>query len=559
MSGNKLFYGDNLEVLAKLPSQSIDLVYLDPPFNSARNYNVIFARGGATASDVGAQIEAFTDTWTWTPSTEAEYAGYVNGGLPNAVADALTAFRTLLGENDALAYLVNMAPRLVQLHRVLKVTGSLYLHCDPTMSHYLKMLLDSIFDPRNFRSEIIWKRTHSHGGAKRYGPVHDVILYYGKSETAIWNPQYQPYSQDYIDSWFTSMDEGGKPYRLTLLTGSGTRNGESGKPWGNYDPTSSTRHWAIPGFLRPQLGDDILPRAVHAALDRMQEIGRIIWPSSGENTGVPMLKQYLDDFEGVVLQDVWTDIPPLGAKAKERLGYPTQKPLALMERIIESSSNVGDVILDPFAGCGTTVDAAQKLGRRWIGIDITYIAIDLIEKRLLHTHGQGIKSTYDVDGIPRDVGGAQALFDRNPFDFERWAVSQINAQPNEKQVGDKGIDGVARFPLGTKSEFGRILVSVKGGRQLNPAMVRDLGGTVRTQKAEMGVLITQTLPTRGMLDEVNHAGSYTHPASGQTYPRIQIITTAELMSGKRPAMPPTMLPYIAASRASGADTPTLLF
>ena len=548
---NRLYYGDNLDVLRKLPSESVDLVYLDPPFNSARNYNVIFARHGDTPQGAAAQIQAFEDTWTWTPETEAEYAEYVSGGLPNRVSEALTAFRTLLGENDALAYLVNMAPRLVELHRVLKATGSVYLHCDPTMSHYLKVLLDAIFDPRNFKSEIIWKRTHSHGGAKRYGPVHDVILYYAKSEQAIWNPQKQSYSQEYIDGWFTAKDEDGRPYRLTLLTGSGARNGESGKAWGGYDPTSSGRHWAIPGFLRPQLGDDVPPRAVHAALDRMQEIGRIVWPASGENTGVPMLKQYLDDLEGVALQDIWTDIPPLSAKARERLGYPTQKPLALLERIISASSNPGDVVLDPFCGCGTTVDAAEKLGRKWVGIDVTYIAVDLIVKRLIHTYGSTVMDRVDVNGIPRDFAGAQALFDRNPFDFERWAVSQINAQPNEKQVGDRGIDGVARFTLdGGVQNIGQVLVSVKGGKQLNPAMVRDLRGTVERQKAELGVLITLHEPTRGMWDEVNHSGSWTHPANGQTYPRIQIVTVAQLLAGTRPPLPPVYLPYVPAQRAA---------
>lgn len=268
------------------------------------------------------------------------------------------------------------------------------------------------------------------------------------------------------------------------------------------------------------------------------------------------LMYQIKDDRGV--DNVWR-IPMLQPASAERLGYPTQKPLALMERIIQASSNPGDIVLDPFCGCGTTVDAAQKLGRKWIGIDITYIAIDLIQKRLIHTYGEGITSAYIVDGIPQDTASAQALFLRNPFDFERWAVSKLNAQPNQKQVGDKGIDGVAKFPLGAKNEFGKILVSVKGGKQLNPAMVRDLGGTVQTQKAEMGVLITQTEPTRGMLDEMNHAGNYTHPGNGQTYPRIQIITTTELLAGKRPSMPPTMLPYIAAAKAPAPDSTASLF
>ncbi|MDO7881198.1 DNA methyltransferase [Salinibacterium soli] len=542
MADNKLYYGDNLEVLAKLPGESVDLVYLDPPFNSARNYNVIFSRAGQVTNDAGAQIQAFEDTWTWTYATEEEYGRYVNGGLPTRVAEALSAFRLLLGENDALAYLVNMAPRLVELHRTLKPSGSLYLHCDPTMSHYLKVLLDAIFDPRHFRNEIVWKRATTvkgnHGqGQKAFGSNTDVILYYGKTRESEHNPIFTPYSQAYIDSAYKYVEpETGRRYRLISMIGPG--GAAKGNPY--YEVMGVSRHWRY-------------------SQKRMQELidaGMVVQTKPGT---VPNRKQYLDEGKGVPVQSLWDDIPNLQAASAEALGYPTQKPLALLERIIETSTKPGDVVLDPFCGCGTTVDAAQKLGRRWVGIDITYIAIDLIVKRLLHTYGPGIVKTFDIDGIPRDTAGAQALFNRNPFDFERWAVSQLNAQPNEKQVGDKGIDGVARFLLGGKNEFGRILVSVKGGKQLNPAMVRDLRGTIERQKAELGVLITQTDPTAGMIDEVNHSGSYTHPASGQIYPRLQIITTAELMSGKRPQLPPTVLPYIAASRSAGPDTSVALF
>ena len=283
---------------------------------------------------------------------------------------------------------------------------------------------------------------------------------------------------------------------------------------------------------------------------------RLIYQAKEGN--VPQFKRYLDEQRGRPLGDVWIDIPPLNSQAQERLGYPTQKPLALLERILKLASNEGDVVLDPFAGCGTTIDAAQKLGRQWVGIDITYIAIDLIEKRFLHTFGKDIVGTYTVTGIPRDAAGAQALFDRNPFDFERWAVSQVNAQPNQKQVGDRGIDGVARFPIDNKTS-GQIIVSVKGGKTINPAMARDFQGTLEQHKAEMGVLITQATPTGGILDVVNHSGTYTHPANGQQFPRLQVITTAELMAGKRPLMPPTFLPYIQASRAAGPNSSATLF
>lgn len=542
MPANHLYYGDNLEVLAKLPSQSVDLVYLDPPFNSARNYNVIFARGTDAHNDVGAQIEAFTDTWTWTPTTEAQFTEYVSGGLPVAVADALAAFRTLLGENDALAYLVNMAPRLVHLQRVLRPNGSLWLHCDPVMSHYLKVMLDAIVDPRHFRNEIIWLRTASKGlQTSRLANNHDVILVCSKGDSPTWNGDaaFEPYDEDDLDAKtidkYSQRDPDGRRFQLTSLI-----NPSNDRPNLTYEFLGVTRVWRW-------------------TKDRMQaayEAGTVVQTAPGR---VPRLKRYLDEQRGKPLGDVWVDIPPLNARAAERLGYPTQKPLALMERILKLASTPESVVLDPFAGCGTTIDAAEKLGRAWIGIDITYIAIDLIEKRLVHTHGHELRP-YVVSGIPRDAAGAQALFDANKFDFERWAVSRINAQPNQKQVGDKGMDGVARFPLAnTGTDFGRILVSVKGGRQLNPSMVRDLRGTVESQKAEMGVLITQHPATPGMTEEANRSGTYAHPAHGQTYPRIQIITTTDLLAGKKPDVPPTVLPYIAAQRSVKDDTSAQLF
>jgi site-specific DNA-methyltransferase (adenine-specific) len=537
---NRLFYGDNLEVLAKLPSDSVDLVYLDPPFNSARNYNVIFARAGDTPADVGAQIQAFEDTWTWTQATEREFTDYVVGGvLPPRAAEALTAFRTLVGENDALAYLVNMAPRLAELHRVLKPTGSLYLHCDPTMSHYLKILLDSIFDPRNMRNEIIWRRTGAHSSGNKFGPVHDVILYYSKSNKFTWNSPRTEYTEEYLARYYKYDDGDGRLYWRNSLTAAGIRKGSSGQPWRGFDVSATGQHWKF----------------ALETLEQLDAEGKIYWPPGGR--GVPQIKRYRDELKGLAVTDIWDDIDRLNPKSAERLGYPTQKPVALLERIIEVSSNPGDVILDPFCGCGTSVDAAQKLGREWIGIDITYIAIDLIEKRLQHAYGTDIKDTYVVDGIPRDAGGAQALFERNPFDFERWAVSMVGGQPNEKQVGDRGIDGIARFSLGDKT-FGRVLVSVKGGKQLNPSMVRDLQGTLEQQRGEMGVLVTLAEPTRGMLDAVNHSGTYTHPANGQTFPKIQIVTIADLLHGLRPSLPVTVLPYIQA-RSASARTSTTLF
>lgn len=524
---NALLYGDNLEWLPQVAAESVDLVYLDPPFNSNRNYNVIFARQ-ASSSDT-AQIQAFDDTWRWTQATEEQFSDLVNGGMPNAASDALRAMHTLLGENDALAYLVNMAPRLVQLHRVLKSTGSLYLHCDPTMSHYLKVLLDAIFGARYFRGEITWLRTTTHNDSKRWSPNADIILYYAKSDAVTWNPVHVAHGEAYVATKYRHDDGDGRLYRLDNMTSPNPRPNLTYE-WNGHEPPAYGWRYSK---------------------ERMAELdaqGLIWYPDTKAKR--PQLKRYLDEQLGTVLGNVWTDIPPLNSQAAERLGYPTQKPLALLERILKASSNPGDVVLDPFCGCGTTVDAAIKMDRRWIGMDITYIAVGLIQARLKDTYGDQIAKTYSVVGIPRDLPGAQALFDQSPFDFERWAVTLADGTPNQKQVGDKGIDGVIRFLNDAKGKAagGRVLVSVKGGKSVNPAMVRDLGGTVQTQKAEMGVLILMVPPTPGMTEEANHSGSYTWPVNGQSFPRVQIITVPELLNFKRPKMPPPLTPYISATR-----------
>lgn len=518
---NRLFYGDNLEILREhVATASVDLIYLDPPFNSNRNYNVIFGRNSAIG-DVAAQIQAFDDTWRWTPTTEQQYERYVLAGeLPTKVADALSAFRLLIGENDALAYIVNMAPRLVELRRVLKATGSLYLHCDPTMSHYLKILLDAIFGPENFQNEVTWQRSGAKNDPVRYGRSHDVILFYSAGKRFTWNQQHTPFGQASVDKNYTHVEEGtGRRYRRGDLTAA-KPGGDVDFEWHGVRPYRG-RHWA---YSRENL-------------DRMYAEGRIEFRS----TGMPVYKRYLDEQPGVPLQDIWTDIR-LTSADKERLGYQTQKPRALLERILLASTNEGDTVLDPFCGCGTTIDAAQALGRQWTGIDVTFIAIDLIEKRLLDRY-PAVTPTYETFGIPRDMGAARALFERSPFDFERWAVSRINAQPNEKQVADKGVDGVARFYLDKKST-GRVLVSVKGGRHVSPSFVRDLLGTVETQRGQMGILITMAELPRGVIDAANHGGFYQWPVNGQTFPRLQVITVTDLLAGRRPSMPPLMLPYV---------------
>jgi len=525
---NELYYGDNLDVLRRhVADESVDLIYLDPPFNSNRSYNVLFQ--AKTGEESPAQIEAFGDTWTWSHETEALYQELV-GSASVRVADALEAMRKLLGDNDVLAYLVMMTARLVELHRILKLTGSLYLHCDPTASHYLKILLDSIFGINLFRAEITWKRYGSHNDAKGYGAVHDTIFYYSKGRQVTFNKQYQAYDDAYVRERFRFQDSDGRLWAEQELASPNPR------------PNLTYSYLASNGveYSPP-------PNGWKVTRERMQELdeqNRLHFPAKA--SGRLRLKSYLDEGKGVPIQDVWADILSIGGTSQERLGYPTQKPQKLLERIISTSSDPGDTVLDPFCGCGTTVDAAQKLRRRWIGIDITTLAVDLIDARLRHTYGEKIRETYEIRGIPRDLAGAMALFNHSPFEFERWCVMLLDGQPNEKQVGDKGVDGVIRFPLDKKTS-GRILVSVKGGSS-NPGHVRDLLGTVQSQNASMGIFVCMQKPTKGMLDAANHSGVYTYPVNGQRFPTVQIITVEELLNDKRPHMPNTLLPYFQAQR-----------
>lgn len=529
MRDNMLYYGDNLDVLRHMPDDSVDLIYLDPPFNSNRAYNVLFQTPAGI--DSSAQIQAFDDTWHWSQQAAEQLAHLRAGGAPAAVADAIAAMRAFVGTGDMLAYLVMMTPRLVELRRTLKKTGSIYLHCDPTASHYLKILMDAVFGPLNYRSEIIWKRSGAHNSAKRYGPVHDTILFYSKTDHYTWNSQFER-DEAYIQQRYTYIEPDGRRFYPITLHALGTRNGESGRSWRGIDITAKGGHWKY-GVTK---------------LDDLDAEGLIYWPD--KIGGMPRLKVYSDKAKGSALQDVWSEIAPLNSQAQERLGYPTQKPLALLERIIKASSNDGDIVLDPFCGCGTTIDAAEHLKRRWVGIDITYLAVDLISKRLRHSYGAAIAESYRTSGIPTDLEGAHALFNENPFDFERWAVSIIDAQPNEKQIGDRGIDGRVRFHVG-KEQIGQIIVSVKGGQRLNPEMVRELVGTVTRERAEMGILMTLEKTTRGMVQEVAQSSTYTSPLTGQTYPKIQLVTVGELLDGKRPKMPPAILPYFKATQRAG--------
>jgi adenine specific DNA methylase Mod len=511
MHKNQLYYGDNYEVLQRyIKDESVDLVYLDPPFNSRQDYNVLFAEKDGSQSS--SQIHAFEDTWEWNIDAERSYEHIVERG--GRVAEAMRAFRTFLGGSDMMAYLAMMAPRLVELKRVLKPTGSIYLHCDPTASHYLKMLMDAVFGPESFRSEIIWKRTNTHSDAKRWSPVSDTIFYCVKG-TPTWNPPFVPHSEAHLESKYRNEDADGRRYTLSDMT--------SPKPRPNM-----MYEWK--GFPSPSLGW----RYSRETMAKLDAEDRIWYPESKDKR--PRLKRFLDEMPGVLMGNVWTDIYPINSQAQERLGYPTQKPEALLERIIKASSNEGDVVLDPFCGCGTTVQVAQKLNRQWIGIDITHLAIGLIKKRLSDAFGPEIKDTYTVIGEPTDYAGAAELAAQDKYQFQWWALGQVGARPAEQKKGaDRGIDGRLYFHDDNSGKSKQIIFSVKAGGVTVP-QIRDLRGVLEREKAEIGVFLCFEKPTKPMLKEAAEAGLY-KSSNGSDYARLQILTSEQIREGKQPDYP----------------------
>jgi site-specific DNA-methyltransferase (adenine-specific) len=457
---NLLFYGDNLDVMRRHGSpESVDLVYLDPPFKSDTNYNVLFEEHGTRAA---AQIKAFEDTWEWNTDSAAAYQEVVEGG--GDVAQTMRAFRTMLGDSDMLAYLSMMAPRLIELHRVLKPTGTLYLHCDPTASHYLKLLLDSIFDPRNFLNEIVWCYDTGGRGKTAFPRKHDTILRYGKTAGAVFYYEQVALPRDFSTMHETvQTDEKGRQYQ---------RNIKNGKEYRYYLET------------------------------------------------------------GVLPNDWWTDIQALNPAAKERLGYPTQKPEALLERIINASTIKGDVVLDPFCGCGTAVAVAQRLERQWIGIDITHLAVGLIKNRLVTRFGPEVAATFTVTGEPTTADDAEVLAREDPFQFQAWALGLVGGRPAgpTKRGGDKGIDGRLYFHDTQGGDTKQIVLSVKAGK-LVPNYLRDLRGVIDREGAQIGVLLSFDEPTSGMRSEAASAGFYDSPW-GTRHPRLQMLTVSQLLAGQ---------------------------
>lgn len=488
MKNRTLYFGDNLEILReKIPNEIFDLIYLDPPFNSNRTYNVIFKEG---IQDSPAQVHAFEDNWHWTRETQ-ETLGNLTGISPSKtkinqdIANLILALEKLLGHNDMMAYLIMMTIRLMELHRVLKSTGSIYLHCDPIASHYLKIVMDTIFGKQNFINEIIWHKNSGGIGRTAFSKRHDTILFYSKSQNYYYDGK--------------AIGE--------------LREQEKGTFGGYFGKDNDGREYR-----------------------EVRKAGKVY-------------KYYMDEPRNP--EDVW-EVPQIPERDKtERLGYPTQKPEALLERIIKASSKDGDWILDPFCGCGTTVSVAERLNRNWVGIDITMLAINLIKRRIAKQfEGHGKNLDIYTDGIPKDIAGAKSMFKKDPFDFEYWALDLVNAIPaqnktKEKMRGaDKGIDGTINFVKDKENGnyiYGKIIVQVKGG-SVHRDQIATLKGDIEREKADGGLFITLEKPTKPMSEEAVSFSTYEVNFSNKKYPKIQILTIEDLLNGKIADTPPLM-PY----------------
>ena len=463
MKSNALFYGDNLVWLRDhkyFPDESVDLIYLDPPFNSKADYNLLFNEPGQ-GNKSQAQIKVFDDTWHWDSEASALALNELAQNKPQIAEFISWLSRQGKPQESMAAYLSMMAIRLIELHRVLRPNGSIYLQCNPTASHYLKTLMDIVFGVKNFRNEIIWCFTSGGKSKRTFAQKHGTILFYSKTDDYIFNANdvRVPYSE---------------------------------KTLANYKP----------GLIG----------STYTAEVKLHKKGKIP-------------------------EDYW-NIAIASKSTREYLHYPTQKPVALLERIIKASSKKDGLVLDPFCGCGTTIDAAQKLNRHWLGIDVTWLAIDLVEKRLKATHGSKVTGIYEVHGKPYDVASAQALANKSKKEFEIWVVTSVGAAPREH---DGGVDGIFGF-IEKDKKTRTIIVQVKGGDVLNPGMVRDLIGTVKKEGAAIGLLVTLKEPTKGMMKLAVHSEPYKSELWNKEFPSIQIRTVGELLEGKGFDLPPTQSP-----------------
>ena len=529
--------------------QSVDLVYLDPPFNSKRDYNAIYKdRTGRPLPD---QVEAFNDTWVLDidrmrvikDMTRLLREHYIDGDD----ADFLAGFISNLVNvrPDMAAYLSYMAERLLWIKRIMKDTASIYLHCDPTASHYLKIVMDVVFGEKNFRSEIVWERASTHYlGAKQWSALHDVIFMYSNSPKWSWNQTFVDFDEEQIKKNFRHRDARGV-YGPRDLTGGKAGGVEAYQPWREVYP-SKGRAWALPKHERlPDWLKDDLPLkheweklGIHAKLDLLDELDMIHWPQ--KTNGLPTLKYYLADRPGKLLGDNWTDIPPISATAKERLGYPTQKPVALMDRIVKASSNPGDVVFDPFCGCATTIESASKLGRYWIGIDITIHAIRRVARQRLQERLHLVSGKdYTIDGVPQNWEGAHALWKSDTYQFQKWCVEQVEGFVSLKRTADDGVDGRIYFEIPEKKVLQSMALEVKGGMNVGISDVRSLSSVLRRDNVLMAGLITLWEPSdrksRNFRHEMARAGDVV--IENRRYPRMQLLTVNEMLNGRTFDMP----------------------
>ena len=537
---NKLWYGDNLTIMQGMPKHSVDLIYLDPPFNSKQNYNLLYKT--MTGKPVPEQVEAFCDTWEMDAQKEAIARSMPvlmrEHGIDDYYVDFWRLWMQALRHTQPhlLAYLIFMVQRLLHMKSILRPTGSIYLHCDPAASHYIKVMMDGIFGHDNFRNELIWKRTGAHGRAKRWGSIHDTILFYTLSDSYTWNRTFETYDKEYLETRYNSKDKRGLHQPISL-TGPGLRSGSSGQAWRGVNPSDSGRHWelppdrALPSWFRFPAG--YAQMSCQERLDVLDDQRLIYWPTRGTQ---PRFKRYVEVAGGNPIQDVIADIPAVNSQAEERLGYPTQKPVGLLERIINASSKPGDVVFDPFCGCGTTIYASEKTGRKWIGCDIAILSIKLVREVLAERYRLVEGVHYEVDGIPTSVEGAQVLFDKDPSTFQNWFVERVGGFPMTRKSADRGIDG--RIYFETRDGLREMMLQVKGGKHVRPTDVRDLRGVLeREGNAELAGFLSIMPASKAMLSEAAEAGTYSY--NGVEYPRIQFLTTSDVLEAKREFHMPT--------------------
>jgi DNA modification methylase len=494
------------------PARSVDLIYLDPPFNSQRSYNLIYKQ--LTGLPVPEQEEAFCDAWELDAEKEELIREMPQRMLEQGADDDVVVFwrawiQALRGtQPELLAYIVYMTARLLEMRRILKPTGSIYLHCDSVVTHYIKVMMDAVFGHGNFRSEIIWKRTTAHNDAKRhYGDVSDRLLYYSKTQRYTFHRQYTAHDPAYVADKYRHTDSQGRRYRLDNLSS------PSPRPNLTYDYKGFKPH----------------ANGWRYSLERMKQLdaeGRLEYPK--KPGGRMQLRRYLNEMPGQPVSNLWDDIDPVNSQADERLGYPTQKPLALLDRIIKTSSNEGDVVFDPFCGCGTAIYSAHLNKRHWVGCDIAILSVRIVRDILLQRYGLREDEHYTVDGVPMSVDGAKELFEHDKRQFQHWVVELAGGFCNKKQSGDQGVDG--RIYYETKDGLRSMVVSVKGGG-LNPSYIREVRGTLEADiSAEMAGFICLEKPTKGMLQEAAKAAMYNY--LGIDYPRIQIRTVEQLLDGR---------------------------